>query len=402
MKEQNKYGVKSFKFGNRNLEFFSSYGAFFLLCFIFISIFYFSIYYYFNPNIKYVFWVLSFLFCCSIVSLIFNYFMVLSRIKKDEILISFPKFIYEGEETMIDFNFIGKKKRNYVFVRFSLNNFDKMKSQDIKDIKLLYNTNNKKWGSYWGYGGYLGYNAYDFVPLDFEQISLSSNKINMFGKKRGEVVITGIRLFLFDIFGFFKIMKNIKIEPVSIMVLPKNQNKKKLDVVKIKNSISDFGHINTPNIIGVKKGRHGDSIKDTHWKIFAKKQEHWVFVREKMNLNPIIVWVDTSIDNVKEKAEQYENMLSEVCHMVNKEEINKIIISNKLYSTTECQKDIIKEIINLNYENFNSKNFNNIKDIPKNCSIVFLTINNTNENNYCDFFRDLKIKNIDVRVLKYE
>lgn len=402
MKEQSKYGVKSFKFGNRNLEFFSSYGAFFLLCFIFVSIFYFSIYYYFNSNIKYIFWTLLFLFIFSMSSLIFNYFTVLSKIKKENISIFFPKFIYEGEEASVDFIFSGKKTKSDVYLRLSLDNFKNMTSQDIKDIKLFYNTNNKKWGSYWGYGGYLGYNAYDFLPIDIEQVSLSDKSINIFGKKRGEIIITGIRLFSFDIFGFFKIMKNIKINPITIMVLPKNQKENSVNIVKIKNHINNSGYINTPNIIGVKKGKHGDSIKNTHWKIFAKKQEHWVFVREKLSLNPVIVWLDTSIDKIEENIEQYENMLSEVCSMIKNETIQQIIINNKIYSILESKNDIIKEIVNLKYENFNVENFNNIKEIPKNYSVLFLTVNNTNDKTYNDFLKELKIKNIDIRIFKYE
>lgn len=402
MIKQNKYGVSSFKFGNRNLEFFSSYGAFFVLCFIFTSIFYFSIYYYFNPNIKYIYWGLVSLLSFSALSMIVNYFFILSKIKKDDVKFSFPEFIYEGEEKNIELNFKNKNKNKgkNIFLRFSIKNFEDMINEDIKDIKLFYNTNNKKWGNHWGYGGYLGYNAYDFLPIDFEQVCLSDKCMHIYGKKRGEVIITELRISTFDIFGFFKVIKKIKIDPISIKVLPKNNSKNKIDIIKIKKSISEFGSLNTPNIIGIKKGKRGESSKNTHWKIFAKKEEQWVYVKEKIDLRPVSLWLDSFISSKKEKSNQYENMISDIITMLNDKVFENIIINNQVYSVKKDKNEIISMLVNLKSEEINL--LNNLEKIEKCNNIIFITVNDINELKYNDLLKEMKLKNINIRILKYD
>lgn len=403
MKKQDK-NTLNFRFGNSSLEYFSSYGMFFISIYLFVAIFYVSFFFFSNETLRYIFWFMTVVLFFSTLSCIFNYFFVLKKIKISESDFEFPKKIIVGQEDIIHFN-LKNKKLNNIFLRLSIDSLEKnnISSKMVSDVKIFNGANLKKWGNYWSYGSKLGYNMFDVAPIDVEQISANEKSMKIFGKRRGKTLVTGLRFYIFDIFGFIRLYYDIPIEAKKIVIQP-IVNKKNSVFFDFVNQISGNGHITNQNIIGIKKGKRGDSIKNTHWKIFAKKNEQWVFVKEKIDLTPTILWIDDVIESTQTKAEQFENMISDVFQAINENKVNYVIMQGVYYDLTVSRELLLDKLLDLEYnENLEREINSSVLDkITTDGKIIFVTTNNIKSNIFNQLNVEMMKRNIPIMEFRYE
>lgn len=405
-KHVDKYKVNSFIWGNTAIEFFSGYGIFFCVFFLVILIAHNSVYFYLFEEIKYITWTLCCMFVFSAISLLYNYFF---KLRVSDFTFKMPEEMSVGEIFIIK-NTIKEQFKNKedVFIRFKINLTDITTSKDIDEMKLLYNnTNHKKWGSIWSYGGGLGFNKMAASPIDFEQVSASKENIKIYAKKRGQLELQGLEVYCFDIFGLFMIKRTYLFDKYSensllLNILPEKNIVESEAFKSLNKIVKKNGNITTPDIIGIKRGRRGDSIKNTHWKLFAKKEEHWVFVKEKESSSPLTLLVDLTIEDLKNSSEQFETMLKDICVFSGDKNIKTIIMNDLVFNMPEDQQ-LFKDLIVRIPVSGCLKNENKITYTNKMNSIIILTVNDkkTGEN-MISIKKELIENKKQFKVIRYE
>lgn len=405
-KHVNNYKVKSFIIGNNAIEFFSGYGIFFCVFLLIILVAHNSVYFYLFEEIKYITWTLVSLLLFSLISVLYNYFF---KLRLSDFTFKIPEEINVGEffeiKNAIKEQFKNKKD---VFIRFKVNITDVVSAEDIEEMKLLYNnTDHKKWGSIWSYGGGLGFNKMAVSPVDFEQVSANAENIRMYAKKRGQLELQGVVLYCFDMFGLFLVKKtywfdSYKHNSLQLNVLPEKNIIESEAFQSLNKIIKKDGNIVTPNIIGVRKAKRGDSIKNTHWKLFAKKEEHWVFIKEKENSSPLTLLIDLTIEDLKSSSEQFEKMLSDLYFFSGNKKIKKIIMNDLVFNMPDDYQMFKDFIARIPVSGCNENNNKIIYDNKMN-SIIILTVNNEKTGkNIINIKKELMENNKQFKVIRYE
>lgn len=365
--------IIAYYFGNNNLEYFSSYGIFFCLFFIVMFILNTSIYFYLYEEIKYLFWTTCFIFIFSMFSVCYNYFFKLRKMKNIQEF-DFPSIVKEGQFATIKASLKQNVKSKDIFVMFKSDYLESCVNEDLEDLKLFYDNNNKKWGNYWSYGGDLAYNKNSLLPLDIEQMSIKDEAIRLFGRKRGIITLTEVTYYCFDLFGLFRVRRSFKLKNPMIIYIEPNIHHNYEKTIKDIQAASSKGDIYNQNIIGIKKANRGDSFKNTHWKIFAKKEEHWVFVKEKENkkdFNPLII-VDTNIQDIKTQYTLFEGLIADIYKLAKDQEINEIIFDNQYYDLKTDLEDLKKRLLTFKIKPKNE--MLTCDDIPLNTKAILISV----------------------------
>ena len=396
MKRQDNLKAKIFKSSNLNLEKFTSIGLFFNALYVLIFIVDHSFYYYIYASLKYVFWFSTLLFVFSWLNFTYTKYIYFRKLSKDNFKIKIPEFVYEGEEIKyrVECNVSKFMKDKLIYVKPSVNLDEEFTDEKMKDAKILYNNNDLKWKNRFGYGDNLNFNLFSLFAVDFTQSKLSDEKKFIFGKQRGKIVIDRIVLYKQDIFSFLRTKKIIKIDPVIVRVIPNNKTTFILNENMLNKSISYDGSEESINIKGIKKAKRGESLKNIHWKLFAKKEELWVVEKEKKNNSPITLLVDLRLNSPENKAEGFEKMISDVFNILNSDMIKNIIIENKSYDIKEHRLEIVDLLLNV--KNTGGENIKVDNDLLKEFKkVLYLTVNNEN-------LIEKEIDNKNVKVITYD
>lgn len=93
-------------------------------------------------------------------------------------------------------------------------------------------------------------------------------------------------------------------------------------------------------------------------------------------------------------------MISDIITMLNDNVFENIIINNQVYSVKKDKNKIISILVNLKSDEIDL--LDNLEQVEKCNNIIFITVNDINELKYNDLLKEMKLKNINIRILKYD
>lgn len=237
-------------------------------------------------------------------------------------LIKSPKYIFVNQENELDFEVkIIKGPQNDWKMRVITNNHPNQKS----DYLWLYKSNLKKWKNRWAIQNNIGFYEEELSPIAIADRFIDeriSTKIKFFGRKRGMANISQVKFSRTDPLGWLQYNKIINIPNKKVFVIP---SPKKITTWPSSRATSillqekeKYKRRVTPNgdeYIGVREANYSDSMKNTHWKLFAKTGKRWVIEKEDKFQSKLALVIDPVLIDENDK-ESFEVLLETISGQV--------------------------------------------------------------------------------------